>query len=87
MLRAVRKAAPYLYKYPFKVGAAAEDTQTRKLVQLFLDQHILSSCSGPSAFLSRYPRALRAAATGSPAPPQFWNPWPCGSLARASVDG
>lgn len=45
VLRAVRRAAPYLYNYPFSVGDSAEDKVTSKLVQRLLDSHIMKSCA------------------------------------------
>ncbi len=45
LLRAVRKAAPYLYNYPFVVGDSEEDKRTTKLVQRLLDSHIMKSCA------------------------------------------
>uniref|UniRef100_A0A7S4L0X3 Cytochrome b5 heme-binding domain-containing protein n=1 Tax=Guillardia theta TaxID=55529 RepID=A0A7S4L0X3_GUITH len=45
LLRALRKAAPYLYNFPFSVGEIAEDKRTSLLVQRLLDSHLLASCS------------------------------------------
>lgn len=45
LLRAVRKAAPYLYNYPFVSGDEEEDKRTSMLVQRLLDSHIMKSCS------------------------------------------
>ncbi len=45
LLRAVRKASPYLYNYPFVVGDSYEDKITTKLVQRLLDSHIMRSCA------------------------------------------
>merc|ERR1719160_39818 len=49
LLRAVRRASPYLASYPYAAGAAegdgeAEAARTSALVQRLLDTHILSSC-------------------------------------------
>ena len=45
LLRALKRASPYLYNYPFSVGDPLEDRQTMHLVQRLLDSHILASCS------------------------------------------
>ena len=45
LLRALRKASPYLYNFPFNVGDEYEDSRTRKLVQRLLDSHIMTSCA------------------------------------------
>ncbi|KAJ1475380.1 endoplasmic reticulum oxidoreductin 1 [Baffinella frigidus] len=44
LLRALRRASPYLYNYPFTVGEPDEDRRTTLLVQRLLDSHILQSC-------------------------------------------
>jgi flavocytochrome c len=51
LLRALRKAAPALEKFPMNVGNKEEDRLTKKLLQRLLDAHIMKSC-GPlfSAF-------------------------------------
>ena len=45
LLRALRKASPYLYNFPFNVGDEWEDSRTKKLVQRLLDSHIMTSCA------------------------------------------
>jgi ERO1-like protein alpha len=45
LLRALRRASPYLYNFPFNVGDEWEDSRTRKLVQRLLDSHIMTSCA------------------------------------------
>eukprot|EP00960_Hanusia_phi_P039611 753953-Hanusia_phi.AAC.11 len=45
LLRALRKAAPYLYNFPFSIGDMVEDKRTSLLVQRLLDSHLLASCS------------------------------------------
>jgi hypothetical protein len=61
LLRAVRKASSYLSTYPFSVGNAEEDERTRKLVMLFLDSHVLSSCN---AVFSAFDESLLFRAEG-----------------------
>ena len=46
LLRALRKAGPYLYNYPFSMGEPTEDATAKKLVQRLLDSHIMTSCKG-----------------------------------------
>jgi len=45
MLRAIKKAAPFLHSYPFPEGEGQETIKTRSLVGRLLDSQVLSLCS------------------------------------------
>ena len=45
LLRAIRRASPYLSSYSYTSGDESEDRRTTSLVHRLLDTHILESCS------------------------------------------
>jgi hypothetical protein len=47
LLRALERATPFLYNFPFAAGEdVEEDKYTMRLVQRLLDSHVLKSASG-----------------------------------------